>query len=297
MVNPSASSSQPEDARWITYSRKTRAVLIGKDTPAFRPLREADILVAGEDFLHRHFYAGTPCSKTHLIWFVAKGGMTIDFGDGPKPMARGQVAISPAIHPHWVRLATPKAKGVWFHLHNTPRWEHLYGAGPRIRPARLLADLEWLMDHCLAELAISEAGALQNTLHYAGALAVVLERELASSGVPSKSDPRGKKLACLWNDVAIALESKWTVNRMSQALCISESHLHRLCLRRYGTGPMGVVTRMRIDRAMHLLLSSRRKLDDIAAELGYASAYAFSDAFQRHVGQRPNTFRTQQLDM
>jgi AraC-like DNA-binding protein len=42
---------------------------------------------------------------------------------------------------------------------------------------------------------------------------------------------------------------------------------------------------------MELLLATDRKLDDIAAEVGYATAHAFSAAFLSHVGRRPGSFR------
>ena len=295
MATPSVSSPKAEQARLITYDQETRVAFIREDSPAFRPLQEADILVAGEDFLRRQFFAGTPCSKTHLIWIVVEGGLTIDFGDGDgaKPVAPGQLAISPSMRPHWVRLATPQAKGVWFHLHNTPRWEYLYGVGPCIRPACYLPDLEWLMDHCLAEQDSPEPEAIQNSLNYAKAIAVVLRRELATAGTSSLGDLTGIKLDRFWGEVAVSLGSKWTVGRIAQRVAISESHLHRICEQRYGIGPIGVVARMRIDRAMELLSSTQRKLDDIAEEVGYANAYAFSDSFERHVGQRPSIFRAQ----
>jgi two-component system response regulator YesN len=72
---------------------------------------------------------------------------------------------------------------------------------------------------------------------------------------------------------------------------MSARELHRLCAKLYGIGPMGLVTRLRMDRAMELLHSTNRKIEDIADEAGYSSAHAFSEAFLKHVGKRPGGFR------
>jgi len=59
---------------------------------------------------------------------------------------------------------------------------------------------------------------------------------------------------------------------------------------------MGVSSRekvaaLRIEAAQHLLRMTTRTLADIAAQVGYGTEYAFSDAFKRVTGCRPGALR------
>ena len=289
LSQPNASASY---AQWQKAHARTRSPRIETENLAFRPLRDLAVRLAGEDYLCGEFLSGTPCSASHLVWFVVSGRILIDSGNGPKAVSSGEMALCPALRPEWVRLESKSAKGVWFHLYNAPRWDFLLGLGPCIRKATHLGEIEWLMDHCLAEIATDDVGSSQTALHYTEALAIMLERELSFARKDSGDGAFGKALDSVWSEVAASVGTKWTVPQLAAIASVSTSHLQHLCLKRYGVGPMGVVTRIRMERAMELLLLSDRKLDDIAEEVGYANRYAFSDAFTRHVGRRPSAIRT-----
>jgi AraC-like DNA-binding protein len=151
--------------------------------------------------------------------------------------------------------------------------------------------MEWLMEHCISECESHEFGAGPNALHYAEILSVMLEREMAVFGLRPKEQPVLKRLEKLWVRVLKDPGEKWNVDLLSAAAGCSSRELHRLCASLYGIGPMGLVTRMRMDRAMELLLSTQRKMDDISCEVGYSTAHSFSEAFLAHVGTRPGAFR------
>ena len=151
--------------------------------------------------------------------------------------------------------------------------------------------MEWLLEHCLRECVSTEFGANQNALHYAEILAVLLEREMAIFGPRHTEQAPVTRLDVLWAEVIQRPNEKWSVAKLARGAGTSSRELHRLCADLYGIGPMGLVTRIRMDRAMELLLATDRKLDDIAAEVGYATAHAFSAAFLSHVGRRPGSFR------
>lgn len=291
------SRSQPritpfiKDAAWLEWSDATRARALDPEHPAFRPFRELGLRVLGEDLLKDRFFAGTPCSATHLVWIVIRGSVSVDFGQGPVVLEKGRLALCPAIRPHWVRLVSKSARGLWFHLHRVPRWHHLSGAGPAVRIARHAGEMEWLLDHCLTECGSAEFGAGHNALHYAEILAVMLERELAVFGPRPKEQPLVSRLESLWAEIMGNPGGRWTVSTIADTVGASTRELHRVCADRYGIGPMGVVTRMRMDRAMELLLTTDRKIADISHEVGYRAAHAFSETFLSHVGKRPGAFR------
>jgi AraC-like DNA-binding protein len=280
-----------DQAAWLEWAEATRSPRLDPGNPAFRPFRDAGVHLLGQDILREKFHAGTPCSPTHLLWIVTRGSVTVDFGEGPRVLEKGQMALCPALRPHWVRLDSRAARGLWFHILRIPRWQHLSNAGPGIHPSRLAADMEWLLEHCLRECASTEFGASRNALHYAEILAVLLERELAVFGPRRAEQAPGTRIDSLWGEVIRHPNEKWSVARLARGAGTSTRELHRLCADLYGIGPMGLVTRIRMDRAMELLLATDRKLDAIAAEVGYATAHAFSAAFLSHVGRRPGSFR------
>jgi len=280
-----------DQAVWLEWAEATRSPRLDPSHPAFRPFRDAGVHLLGQDILKGKFHAGTPCSPTHLLWIVTHGSITMDFDDGPCVLRKGQMALFPALRPHWVRLDSGCARGLWFHILRSPRWQHLSNSGPGVRDLPLAADMEWLLEHCLKECASTEFGANQNALHYAEVLVVLLERAVAIFGPRRTEQKSVTRIDSLWGEVIQRPHEKWSVAKLARGAGTSTRELHRLCADLYGIGPMGLVTRIRMDRAMELLLATNRKLDDIAAEVGYATAHAFSSAFLSHVGKRPGSFR------
>lgn len=286
----------PKDAAWLDWDSATRCIQIPPEHAAFRPFQIMGVQSLGQDRLKERFTAGTPCSPTHLVWIVTHGSVEVELGAETVLLKKGSMVLSPALRPHWVRLATRSARGIWFHLHRQTRWQHLSSVGPAIRPSPRGAEMEWLMEHCISECGSNEFGADPNALHFGEILSVMLERELSVFGPRPNDQPVLKRLEKLWGRVLRNPGEKWNVNRLAATAGCSSRELHRLCASLYGIGPMGLVTRMRMDRAMELLLASHRKMDDISREVGYSTAHAFSEAFLAHVGTRPGAFRDANRD-
>ncbi|SEO19083.1 Helix-turn-helix domain-containing protein [Gemmobacter aquatilis] len=57
-----------------------------------------------------------------------------------------------------------------------------------------------------------------------------------------------------------------------------------------GARPMQYLTTWRMAVARDLMRRGRVALDEVAAQVGYASASTFSTAFSRHTGQPPGRF-------
>jgi len=58
---------------------------------------------------------------------------------------------------------------------------------------------------------------------------------------------------------------------------------------------MEYVRQRRIERVKHLLVGSRRKLPEIAAQTGFADGFHLSRTFKRLVGQTPSDYRERAL--
>ena len=79
---------------------------------------------------------------------------------------------------------------------------------------------------------------------------------------------------------------------MARRAHCSGEHLRRLCRKQLGRSPMQHVTYLRFRHAANLLTETDPKLEAIAAEIGYANAFVFSNSFKKWTGRRPSDYRT-----
>ena len=79
---------------------------------------------------------------------------------------------------------------------------------------------------------------------------------------------------------------------MARRAHCSGEHLRRLCRKQLGRSPMQHVTYLRFRHAANLLTETDLKLEAIAAEIGYANAFVFSNSFKKWTGRRPSDYRT-----
>lgn len=84
----------------------------------------------------------------------------------------------------------------------------------------------------------------------------------------------------------------WTTEGLARAVATSKQTLIRRFAAFAGTTPGAYLTRWRMDLAAHRLRDTDDTLDEIAADVGYTSVYAFSRAFRRERSVPPGRFRT-----
>ncbi len=84
---------------------------------------------------------------------------------------------------------------------------------------------------------------------------------------------------------------RWSLPSLARGTGLSWERLRKLFTARTGQSPQSWRLHCRMDRARELLLASDAPIGDIASELGYPSAFAFSAQFKRSVGIAPSRFR------
>ena len=127
-----------------------------------------------------------------------------------------------------------------------------------------------------------------DVLHHWLQLVHAYTRRIAQPPEKSTSDPR---LRQLWTLVDSDLSRNWTLADLSKCVHLSPEQLRRLCQITLGRSPIRQVTRLRMERAASLLTATERKISDIAGEVGYRDAFAFSTAFAHWSGTAPTAFR------
>ena len=82
-----------------------------------------------------------------------------------------------------------------------------------------------------------------------------------------------------------------TLEQMARATATSPRTLARRTEHALGTTPVRFAQRLRVAQAVHLLETTRRSVEEIAARVGYADAAAFRRIFRRETGEAPRARR------
>lgn len=84
---------------------------------------------------------------------------------------------------------------------------------------------------------------------------------------------------------------EWNCARMVEIALLSPTHFRRVFRSAFGETPRGYLYRRRIERACHLLRSSRESVTSIAQLVGYQSLGTFTRVFVRLIGETPSQYR------
>ncbi|MEO0560233.1 MAG: AraC family transcriptional regulator [Bacteroidota bacterium] len=74
---------------------------------------------------------------------------------------------------------------------------------------------------------------------------------------------------------------------LAEAACMSEPSFYRAFRNEFGITPVAYLSRIRIDRARHLLNNPMRSVTDVAASVGFGSVSHFIRVYKEHVGRTP----------
>lgn len=84
----------------------------------------------------------------------------------------------------------------------------------------------------------------------------------------------------------------WRIEDLARSVGLSRATLARRFTTLTGQSPMAYLTWWRMTTAARLLRDTDLPLPSVAAQVGYASPYAFSHAFKRHSGLPPAHYRS-----
>jgi transcriptional regulator GlxA family with amidase domain len=82
-----------------------------------------------------------------------------------------------------------------------------------------------------------------------------------------------------------------TVNEAAAAVGLSAAYASLLFKKTTGMSLKAYMTKVRMERAMHLLTETTMNVSQIADALGYTSVYLFSRQFSRHFDSPPSHYR------
>ena len=117
----------------------------------------------------------------------------------------------------------------------------------------------------------------------------LLLQEQQKKYMPShRMEPVHRALMCMEERYS---DPTLTVGDLAGAAGISEGHLRRLFQQLYRVSPAQYLLTLRMSHAKDLLQTGTLPVAEIAIRTGFSSAYYFSDAFRRNVGESPTAWR------
>jgi AraC-like DNA-binding protein len=133
---------------------------------------------------------------------------------------------------------------------------------------------------------------LLDVLVVLGLRAGLTRSETAPPWFRAASDPR---LSPALEAVYASAGKPWTVDDLARLCNMSRATFARVFQYAFGQAPMQYLADWRMTLARDLLLAQETTLEEIAAQTGYSSVYAFGAAFRRHHGEPPRRWQAREL--
>jgi AraC-like DNA-binding protein len=200
-----------------------------------------------------------------------------------------------------------------------PRVHHIYGANPRspwtifwmhfrgLRAADHLENLGVSKTHPIVSVndpailteafedsfrhathGFSEAAMTGLSTAFARLLGLAKVYQRAPGTRSRRAENRLLKVLSLLRD---DLARPWTLAELAREAHLSVPHFSELCRRQTGMPPLGLLIRLRLQRAMDLLQQGNHNVAEAAAAVGYDDPFYFSRLFRKHMGLPPSACR------
>lgn len=234
--------------------------------------------------LHRRFVPGVD----HQFFYVWQGTLSYCCGEKTLTASQNMIMVLPANHPYKRIRHSKNLRFIYFRIEASPAWSSISEGEAFVKSYHNLDLLYVLVGNVLNQHMESGWVERRESLEYSSMIASLLRREIAYA---RKGKSEESRLGDLLERLRQEPEKKWTLQGMADALSVSTSTLNRLFRKHYHNSPMELVIKLRMERAVFLLLEERLNIGEIAKMVGYTKEATFSDLFLRYLGERPGQFR------
>ena len=225
-----------------------------------------------------------------MLFLIQEGAMEIEIGGVSTLAAAGQTVIFDCHEPYryqgmdgleftWLLFNGSNTRDFYRRILQTRSGRHVFAPLSAKEIARLMGQL---LNSCKSGGTLSEASCSQ-LIHRLLCLLLLDERDVTQDD--------GDLVVQAVHYIRQHLSEPISVQEVASAVGLSSSHFSREFKSRMGYSPYEYILMRRIDRAKHLLTSTRKSVSEIAYASGYNSEENFIHSFQKHAGVTPGRFR------
>ncbi len=84
------------------------------------------------------------------------------------------------------------------------------------------------------------------------------------------------------------------LSRVAEMVHLSSPYFSKFFLEQFGTNYLTYLTQFRMNNAVHELVKTNKKIEEISADNGFPNSHAFTQAFKKEYGVRPSVYRRSQ---
>lgn len=274
----------------IRWSPRCREHFFPWLTKAAEVMQTHEIAEAGITECHPGYHLERSAPRFHLLVYPSVGAGEVYTATRSKQVEPGQLLIVPALTPFGYRPTSRTWRFMWFHLPDSDVWAFLRKDTFTVRKTLLSDAVRRVTEGFLEESRGRTESHRAASGLYISLISTYIRRELGSGDLETRV-AAGNRLDHLCALVNADLARHWDVESLASALGVSSPHLHRLVQERFGTSPMKLVTRLRMERAQEWLIMHEAPQRVIGEMVGYQNEFAFLVAFKRFSGVTPKEFR------
>lgn len=117
---------------------------------------------------------------------------------------------------------------------------------------------------------------------------------MAASPLPSSRSHRRdvlRRLVAAREWLSEHFDEPVSLREAAGVACCSPYHFHRQFVALFGETPQGYVSRLKLEEAKKLLVTTALPVSEVCASVGYSSLGTFSTQFRRREGASPREYR------
>jgi AraC family transcriptional regulator of arabinose operon len=240
-----------------------------------------------------------------LVWITA-GSMDVSIDGSLSRAGSGDLVLLPKGRPHRYTPSSQDWEWLWLHCDGPASdtwWTALADPEP-IRPLGVDPEIHARFHELVTATTRSHIGLDQDAGVIVAGVSGGVNRLLTDSRAHSllglMLHRLGNPATTVQDDAGLSGLTAWILQNLADSITVdvlarrsgwSTAHLHRLIARRYGTTPMRLVTRLRMQHAVRLLADTSLTITEIAHLVGFPDPLHFSRRFRACNGRPPSALR------
>lgn len=231
----------------------------------------------------------------YLLLYVWHGRLVLREGGEEISAPVGSLVLyRPRESQHYRHVAAERTEVYWLHFTGSGVSELLKRAGidARVTSVGCVPEVREQYSLMIRELQLRQRPYEMVCTAHAMTLISAFARQRLLLRENAEDSHRSRRLSGVIEQMHLHCGEPLSVSDLAMQCGLSEYHFIHLFREYTGFSPHAYVTRLRLDKAKDLMVSTTMNISEIAFAVGYANPLYFSRLFKRHTGLSPSRFRT-----